>query len=174
MNQERLDSDAPAPVNSHAFLSQLSFGASVTQALYVAAKLGIADLLAEGPQSVGKLASITRTHQKSLYRLLRSLSGIGVFQETDPAVFAIGPQGDALRSDSPSSFRNAAIFMGEEWVWRVWSSLLYSVQTGKPGWGCVHSVDAWEYLAANPNQAEIFNRAMTDMSVAAAPVVVEA
>jgi hypothetical protein len=165
---------AAQPVTPQTFLSQIAFGASITQALYVAAKLGIADFLAEGPQSVRELAFDTKTHERSLYRLLRSLSGIGVFQETSPKVFALTPYGEALRSDAPDSFRNAAIFMGEEWHWRVWSNMIYSVQTGKPAWGGVHGLEAFDYLTENPDHAEIFNRAMTDMSVAAAPVVVEA
>jgi hypothetical protein len=174
MDTQVLTSITAGPVAPQAFLSQLAFGASITQALYVAAKLGIADLLAEGPQSVRELAFDTRTHERSLYRLLRSLSGIGVFQETAPKVFALTPYADALRSDAPESFRNAAIFMGADWHWRIWSNMLYSVQTGKSAWGSVHGMEAFDYLRENPDHGEIFNRAMTDMSLAAAPVVVEA
>ena len=172
MNTDTLTAAQPVPPQE--FLTRLAFGASITQALYVAAKLGIADLLAEGPQPVWKLALQTKTHERSLYRLLRSLSGVGVFEETDPNVFALTPYGAALRCDAPDCFRNAAIFMGEEFHWRVWTQLLYSVQTGKPGWGGVHGADAFDYLNANPDHAEIFNRAMTDLSVAAAPAIVEA
>jgi hypothetical protein len=64
--------------------------------------------------------------------------------------------------------------MGEEWHWRVWGNMLYSVQTGKPAWGHVHGAEVFDYFGANPEQAEIFNGAMTDMSVATAPAVVEA
>jgi hypothetical protein len=70
--------------------------------------------------------------------------------------------------------RNGAIFMGEEWHWRVWGDMLYSVETGKPAWGHVHGAEVFDYFAQNPRQAEIFNNAMTDMSAATAPVVVEA
>jgi hypothetical protein len=157
-----------------AFLIQMAFGAMMTQALYVAAKLGIADLLAEKPQKVSDLAARTNTHERALYRLLRSLAGVGVFQETDPKVFANTPYSEPLRSDAPSSMRNGAIFMGEEWHWRVWGEMLYSVQTGKPAWGHVHGAEVFDYLGANHDQSEIFNRAMTDMSTSIAPVVVEA
>ena len=157
-----------------AFLMQLAFGALMTQALYVAAKLGVADLLAEKSRPVAELAAATGTDERALYRVLRSLSGVGVFRETDPKVFAITPLAEPLRSDAPASVRNGMIFMGEGWHWNVWGELLHSVRTGKPAWGHVHGAEVFDYFAVNPEQAEIFNRAMTDMSAATAPAVVEA
>lgn len=162
------------PIPPEAILTQLAFGALTTQALYVVAKLGIADLLAEKPQTVRNLAAQTNTNERALYRILRSLTGVGVFEEIDPKVFALAPLGQPLRSDAPNSMRNGAIFMGEEWHWRVWGNLLYSVETGKPAWGRVHGAEVFDYFAVNPQSAEVFNRAMTDMSVGTAPVVVEA
>jgi hypothetical protein len=162
------------PVPPEAFLTQMAFGAMMTQALYVAAKLGIADLLAAKPQTISELAAATNTHERALYRVLRSLASAGIFEETDPKVFSMTPLSEPLRSDAPGSIRNGAIFMGEEWHWRVWGNMLYSVQTGKPAWGHVHGAEVFDYFAVNPQQAEIFNRAMTDMSVVTAPAVVEA
>ena len=156
-----------------AYIIQLAFSAMLSQALYVAAKLGVADLLAEKPLPVSELAARTNTHERSLYRLLRSLAGAGVFEETDPKVFALTPYAEPLRSDVPNSLRNGAIFMGEEWHWKVWGNMLYSVQTGKPAWGQVHGAEVFDYFTANPEQADIFNRAMTDGSVGTAPAVVE-
>jgi len=157
-----------------AFLTELAFGMKMTQALYVAAKLGIADLLASEPRSISQLAAATSSSERSLYRVLRSLAAVGIFRETDPRVFELTPYADALRSDTPNSFRNGAIFMGEEWLWKVMGQMLYSVKTGKPAWAHVHGSEAFAYLAENPDHFEIFNRAMTDMSVAAAPSIVEA
>src|SRR5437870_2155866 len=106
---------APQPDTPEAFIAQLAFSALVTQALYVVAKLGIADLLADKPQPVDKLAADTNTHERSLYRVLRSLSSVGVFQEVEPKVFALTPLSEYLRAGTPNSMRNGAIFMGEEW-----------------------------------------------------------
>jgi hypothetical protein len=163
---------APPP---EAIMTQMFFGAMLTQALYVAAKLSVADKLAAGPRAVSELAAETGTHERSLYRLLRSLAGHGVFRETEPKVFALTPLAELLRADAPGSMRNGVLFMGEEWHYRVWSNMLYSVQTGRPAWGHTHGgAEVFDYFAANPAQAEIFNGAMTDMSAAVAPVVVEA
>ena len=162
---------APPPA---VFLTELAFGMKMTQALYVAAKLGIADLLSEGPRHVSRLAASTETSERSLYRVLRSLAAVGIFRETDPKVFELTPYAEGLRSDVPNSFRNGAIFMGEEWLWNVMGQMLYSVKTGKSAWSRVHGSDVFDYLADNPEQLEIFNRAMTDMTVSTAPAIMEA
>ena len=165
---------AAQPMPPEAFLTQMAFGALMTQALYVIAKLEVADLLAARPQTVKELAAATKTNERALYRVLRSLASVGVFEETEPKVFSLTPIGEVLRKDAPNSIRNGAIFMGEEWHWRVWGNLLYSVKTGKPAWGHVHGAEVFDYFAANSEQAEIFNNAMTDMSVVTTPAVIEA
>jgi O-methyltransferase domain len=157
-----------------AVLTQMAFGALLTQALYVAARLGIADLLAAGPRPVAELAAETETHERSLYRVLRSLAGAGVFAEVAPKTFGLTPLAEPLRADAPGSMRNGLIFMGEPWHFNVWSNMMHSVRTGQPAWGHAHGAEVFEYFAANPEHAEIFNGAMTDMSVGTAPVVVEA
>jgi O-methyltransferase len=162
--------EAPPP---EAVLTQMAFSALVTQALYVAARLGIADLLAAGPRTVAELAAETETHERSLYRVLRSLAGAGVFAEVAPKTFGLTPLAEPLRTDAPGSMRNGLIFMGEEWHFNVWSNMLHSVRTGKPAWAQTHGAEVFEYFALNPVQAEIFNGAMTDMSIGTAPAVVE-
>lgn len=162
---------APPPA---VVLTQMAFGALLTQGLYVAARLGIADLLAAGPRPVAELAAETETHERSLYRVLRSLAGAGVFAEVAPKTFGLTPMAELLRADAPGSMRNGIIFMGEEWHFNVWSNMLHSVRTGAPSWGRTHGAEVFEYFAANPAHAEIFNDAMTDMSVGTAPAVVEA
>lgn len=157
-----------------AVLTQMAFGALLTQALYVVARLGVADLLSGGPRPVSELAAETGTHERSLYRVLRSLAGAGVFRETGAKVFGLTPLAEPLRSDAPGSMRNGMIFMGEQWHFNVWSNMMHSVRTGRPAWGHTHGAEVFDYFAANPVQAEIFNGAMTDMSVVTAPAVVEA
>lgn len=160
------------PPDAH--LMQIAVGCFLTQAVYVAAKLGIADLLQEKSEKVGELARKTNTHEQSLYRVLRALVSVGVFTETEPQVFALNPPADLLRTDAPGSMRDAAIFMGERWHWDVYGEMLYSVQTGKVAWEHVHGQDAFTYLQQNPDQYEIFNRAMTSLSANALSAIVEA
>jgi DNA-binding IclR family transcriptional regulator len=64
-------------------LRRLIDGYKVSQAIHVAATLGIADLLADGPRGSDDLAAATETHPGSLHRLLRALAAVGVLEECD-------------------------------------------------------------------------------------------
>ncbi len=146
-------------------LLQLICGAFISQAVYVAAKLGIADLLADGPKHVDQLAERTSTHSRSLYRLLRSLASVGTFTEIEGKVFSNTPMSETMRSDIDRSTRDLAIWIGEEPHWRVYGHLLYSVQTGKAAWDKVLGEPVFPYLFNTDKElGQIFNQAMTSLS----------
>jgi hypothetical protein len=126
--------------------------------LGVAAQLGIADQLANGPQPVSALAQATATHAPSLHRLLRALAGLGVFTEDLDGCYALAPMGACLRRDAPRSLRASALWAAAPWNWASWGELLYSVQTGKPAFDRLHGMNYWEYLDANPEAGAIFNQ----------------
>ena len=155
-------------------LMQILLGCFPSQAVYVAAKLGIADLIKDGPRTAADLAAQTSTHERSLYRVLRSLASVGIFTETESKTFALTPAADLLLSDHPGSMRDTAIFMGEKWHWSVYGEMLYSVQTGKVAWEKVHGQEVFPYFQQHPEEYEIFNRAMTSMSTNVLPALVEA
>jgi hypothetical protein len=156
-------------------LLQIAGGAFLSQAIYVAAKLGIADLAADGPKHVSSLAESTGMDERSLYRVLRALAGIGVFTEAEPRTFANTPMAKALRADHPRSTRDMIIWMGEEPHWQVYGDMLHSVKTGKPAWDHVHGEPVFPYLfQTNTELGEIFNRAMTSYSEQSIPGVLAA
>ncbi len=162
--------DAPP----EAVLTQMITGSLGSQAVYVAAKLGIADLLANGPKNVDELAQSVEADAPSLYRVLRALASFGVFAEREDRVFELTPTADLLRSDSSGSLRDLAIFFGEDWHWKVWGQTLYSVRTGQAAWGKVHGQEVFPFFAANREAAKIFDRAMTSLSNLAIKAVIEA
>ncbi len=157
-----------------AVLTQMITGSLGSQAIYVAAKLGIADLLAAGPKNVDDLAAAAEADSESLYRVLRALSSMGVFTEQNDRVFELTPTAELLRSDSPCSLRDLAIFFGEDWHWKVWGQTLYSVRTGQAAWSQVHGQEVFPYFAANCEASKIFDRAMSSLSNLAIKAVVEA
>jgi hypothetical protein len=146
----------PSP---QAVMSRLLTGYWIAQALHVAAHLGLADLLKEGPRSVAHLAKAAGAHERSLYRLLRALAGEGVFVEDEQGRFGLTPLGDCLRSDAPHSQRSMAIMNGEE-HYRCWGELLYCVQTGRTAFEKLYGQPIFDYLAAHPRQARIFDEGM--------------
>src|SRR5687768_2352026 len=140
-------------------MMQMLTGAWLTMALYVAAKLGVADLMTGGPQTSEELARATGTHAPSLYRLLRALASTGVFTSTAGGRFGLTALGATLRADAPDSLRAMAILEGEEWHWQPWGRLLHSVRTGEAAFDQVHGVGGFQYFAQHPEAGEIFNQA---------------
>jgi len=163
--------DVPPP---DAILMQMLFGALMQRSICVVARLGIADLLAEKPQTVTELAAKTDTHAPSLYRLLRTLASVGIFAETSNQKFELTPVAILLRSDIPNSMRDIAIMMGEHWLWSAWGELMYSVKTGGVAHEKVQGMSSFEYFAQNAEAGEIFNRAMTNLSLTIIPAIAEA
>ena len=149
-------------------------GYQVSQAIHVAAELGIADLLAEGARSSDDLAAAAGADGDSLYRLLRALASVGVLHEDDGRVFSLTPVGDQLRSDVPGSLHGWAVFVGQPSFWQVWSNLLYSVQTGENAFRHVHGQDVWSYRAERPDESAIFDAAMKSRTGATNAALVEA
>ncbi len=149
-------------------------GYRVSQAIYVAAKLGIADLLKEGPRGTDDLAQATGTHAATLYRVLRFLVGVGLFDEVAPHRFALAPLGSGLRTDLPGSIRPNVLMLLDQASWRPWGQLLYSVQTGGTAFEHVHGVGRFDYLTEHPDTAAVFNEAMSSNTARSGTAITDA
>jgi hypothetical protein len=162
------------PQNTHQQqLTRMLSAYWISQALYVAAKLGIADLLKDGPTDVRTLAQSTDADPRSLYRLLRALASVGVFSEGDHGWFSLTPVADCLRTDSPGSQRALALMMGEE-QYRAWGGLLGSVRTGRSAFETTYGKPIFEYFAERPEQARVFDAAMTSIHGSETAAMIEA
>jgi hypothetical protein len=143
---------------------RLLLGSKTTQAIAVAAKLGVADLIAAAPRTVDQLAQETKTHAPSLRRLLQFLTSLGIFAEDADGKYRQTTLRETLRRDAPRTLRAAAIMVGSKFQWRPWGDLWQTIVTGEPAFERVHGVTAWDYLAAHPDDAAIGNAAMTSFS----------
>jgi hypothetical protein len=145
-------------------LRRLINGYQVSQALHVAATLGIADLLAGGARSSDELAGETDMHAPTLYRLLRALAAIGVLHEAPGRRFSLAQLGEQLREDHPRSLRGWAAFIGHPHIWNAWASLADSVRTGENAFRLQNGMDIWSYRAEHPDENAIFDRAMQSLT----------
>jgi len=143
---------------------QMIQGFWVSRAIYVAAKLGIPDLLKDGPKSPDELAHATGTHAPSLYRVLRALHSVGVFAAEDRGRFALTPLGDTLRTGVPGSLRFFAIEELGENHYPAWEKVLHSVKTGAIAFNHVYGASKWQYMTKHPDEATIFDEAMASFS----------
>jgi len=146
-------------------LQNLITGKWVAQAVSLAAKLGIADSLKDGPRDCDELARMNQMDADALYRVLRALASVGVFVEGGDRKFALTPTAAFLRSDVPGSLRAVATMAGEDWTWRPWGDLYGCVKTGERAFDRAFGVPPFEYLAANPIAATVFDQAMTGWSM---------
>jgi hypothetical protein len=149
----------PDSLDAMGHLRAMVRGYQLTQAVYVAAKLGIADLLVAGAQDAESLAAATQTDAAALTRLMRGLASVGVFEQVDGGRYGLAPMGALLRSDVADSQRSFVILTGE-WRWRMWEDLLYSVQTGAPAHDRVYGMEAYAYLNQHPDLGEMFHRGL--------------
>ena len=163
----------PSPVPpAHAVLHVLT-GYWTARSVYIAAKLGIADHVREKPKTAEELAALTGTHALSLYRVLRALASIGWLQEDDGGRFGPTPLSAAIES-RPGSLRFLAMTeLGEE-HYPAWGDFLFSVQTGKRAFDHVFGTPNWEFWSTHPENAHIFNQAMSEVTALTEPAVLAA
>jgi hypothetical protein len=145
-------------------LLEAILGYRITQAIHVAAKLRVADMLVDGPQASERLAQEAGAHPETLHRVLRALATAGIFEETSDGRFALTPVSALLRSDIPGSLRGAAVFFGHHWHWEKWGGLAHAVTTGVPPGGVASPASFAEVAARDPESAIIGNEGMTSLS----------
>ena len=147
-------------MSSAAELRRLVNSYQLSQAIHVAAVLGIADLLAGGPRSSEELAQATETDPRALYRLLRALAAFGLFHEDEERRFSLTELGDPLRSGAPESVAGWAAFVGRRNIRDAWSLLEDSIRSGENAFRLAHGMSVWEYRAQHREESEAFDRAM--------------
>jgi hypothetical protein len=155
-------------------IRRMTNGFQLTQLVYIAAKLRIADHLANGPRTVNELAAVTGSHADSLYRILRALAGLGVFREEENRRFRLTPAAEILRSGVPGSLRASAEARGEDWMWRSYGALRESVMTGQTGFDLAYGKNTFDWFAENPAAARLFDEFQSDITAVSATAVANA
>ena len=146
-------------------MNELLCGFQISAAIGAVAGLGVADALAGAPARSTELAERLGADDRSLARVLRALTDVGLFEQLADGRFALTPLGETLRSDVPGSVRRAAILWTEEWHWRAYGHFASSVRTGEAGMLPAHGMNFWDYLALHPETAGVFNGMMSSASL---------
>src|SRR3954452_16111318 len=145
-------------------LMTLINGYQVSQVIHVAASLGIADLLGDGPRASDDIASACGAQPGPMYRLLHALAGVGVLTCDADARFSLTPLGRCLRSDSPHSRAAWARYIGRPSIWQSWGEMRHSVMTGEPAFEHLHGTGVWAWRARHPEETQVFDTAMTEIA----------
>ena len=146
-------------ITPNAALRQLIEGYRTSQMIFVAAELGIADLLVDGPKHYAEIATATRTDAPTLFRLLRALASVGVFARVDEDRFALNRLTDCLLTGVAGSLRPWAVLNGRR-LYTTWAHLGHSIATGDTAFDHLHGVGVWEYRERDPEEGRVFHDAM--------------
>jgi hypothetical protein len=170
------DATRPSPPPEAAavqLLYQLATGYMISSSLQVVLQLGIADKLASGPRTAAELAQAAGANEDALFRVLRALASVGVFEEQAPRQFALTLPGQFLRADHPATVRPMGLWISSPFHFRVYSNMMHAVRTGKPAVKETVGAPVFEYFTRDHELSEIFNDAMTNFSVSIAPAVLK-
>ncbi|MCI4317776.1 MAG: hypothetical protein L3J96_04495, partial [Thermoplasmata archaeon] len=136
-------------------------GFEIGQSIYVVAKLGVADRLADGPKTAAELAAEVGAHPESLFRVMRFLASLDVFDLDEQGRFSLTAEGKLLKMGVPGSMVPIAVFLNEE-LYRAAGDLVHTVRTGETAFHHMFGSGQFEYLAANPDVSRTFNAAMSE------------
>lgn len=145
-------------------LKKIIYGFSMSQCVYAAAALGIADCLKDSPMTCAELASITSSHPDTLRRLLRALADIGILREDERGRFSLTQLGGLLRADAEGSMKAEILHMLHPSLWGSWGQLLQSVKSGKAAFPEIFGKDAWKYRSENPEAGSAFEKMAAEKS----------
>jgi hypothetical protein len=144
----------------HVQLIQMATAGWVSRVTYAAARLGLADHLAEGPKTAAELGGPLSVHVPSLHRLMRTLASLGILTERGDRRFALTPLGEALKTGAPGSARASLLTIGSPWFNSSFENIIYSLQTGETGFEKAHGMPVFDYLAQHPDDASLFSETM--------------
>ena len=152
-------------------LLELASGFISTHLVYAAARVGIADVLANGPLSADDVAAKVGSDPDATHRLLRACAAFGVFREGTDGRFGLTPLANGLRSGTRDSMLPVILMLGDTHYQGTWGQLAHTVETGRPGAEQALGMPMWDYLDHNPEFGATFNNAMTRLSALDWPAI---
>jgi hypothetical protein len=142
--------------------------------VYTAAKIDLADHLANGARSAADLATVTNTNPRALHRFMRTLASFGILTLRDDERFELTELGATLKQGAPGSARATVLTMASPWAWQSFGDFHYSLETGKPAMDKVFGMGIFDYLAQHPGEAALFSESMVGIHGGEPPTVAAA
>ena len=147
--------------SSSSVLLEMIYGFKISQGLFVAAKLGIADLLSDSSKTAEELAKAAGVNSQGIYHLMRMLVSVGVFSTEDNEKFCLNSLGKHLLTGTSDSLRGTVMAMGDE-IYQAWGNLLYGIKTGKTAFNHTFNRDFYSYLKQDSEASVNFNEWMKE------------
>ena len=136
-------------------LMELSTAFIASRAIYVAAKLGIADLLDNGPKSASELGNALTIDPDALFRILRLLTKIGIFEQSEANRFSLTALGEPLQSASSQSMRDY-IILYHEIQYPTFTNVMYRLREGGSAHFKTFDKSVFDLVQSNPEFSSMF------------------
>jgi hypothetical protein len=166
--------DMSPAVPAHVHMIQIGTAYWLSNLVYTAAKLGLADHLADGPKTAADLAPLTSTNARAMHRFMRTLASFGILTSNDAGAFALTELGATLKKNAPGSARATVLTMASPEFQQSFAAFEYSLQTGRPAMDKVFGMNLFEYLAERPELAAQFSESMVGIHGGEPPTVAAA
>jgi ubiquinone/menaquinone biosynthesis C-methylase UbiE len=147
--------------SSSSVLLEMMFGFTISQALFVAAKLGIADIMSDSSKTADELAKAAGVNSHGIYHLMRMLVSVGVFSLEDNEKFCLNFLAKHLLTGTSDSLRGTVMAMGDE-IYQAWGNLLYGIKTGETAFNHTFNRDFYSYFKQNSEATVNFNEWMKE------------
>ncbi len=148
----------PPEVSPAAKLQFLFMQSSTARAIQVAARLNLADVIGDGSKTVDEIARECGAHAPSLYRMLRMLTMFGIFKEVEGKRFEMTPMGACLKTGKDTL---KDLILWQDAITRAREELFHAVKTGEAAFNKIFGMHMYQWYETHPEDAEVFNRAMT-------------
>ncbi|KGT76058.1 hypothetical protein MA20_29930 [Bradyrhizobium japonicum] len=145
----------------------------VTTIIYIAAKLGLAEFLREGPRHLDELAELTKADKGALARLLTALSTVGICSLGRDNLYSLTELGAGLDGEAEESLKRLAIFEGQI-LTKSWAGMLETIMTGKTAAQLLGAGNSFDLMARDPENVRMYNAAMADVTRIVAPEILRA
>ena len=164
--------DTTTALPAHVQMIQMGTAYWLSSLVYTAAKIGLADHLANGARSASDLAGVTKTNPRALHRFMRTLASFGILRQHDDDTFALTELGATLKRDGGAYA--TVLTLASPWAWQSFGKFQYSLETGKPAIEKVVGMGIFDYLAQHPDEASLFSETMVGIHGAEPPAVAAA
>lgn len=158
----------------HAQVIQMGTAHWLSKLIYTAAKLDLADKLADGPKSAEHLAGPMGLHQPSLHRFMRTLAGFGILKSAEERRFGLTPLGEALKTGAPGSARSTILTFGGPTMMKAFDQIDHSLKTGATGFEAEFGKPIFDYFVDHPDEASMFSESMVGFHGGETPAVAAA
>jgi hypothetical protein len=132
-----------------------------SRVLYVAVRLDVASVIGDKALHADLIAERVSAQPDAVYRLLRMLAAMGIFEEISPHVFKNNGISAYLREDNPKNVRAMILMHNSVEMSRPWYERLeQGVRGGQVPFQLCHGRELYSHMDADAEFDSLFSRAM--------------